>query len=72
VILESEKNTVLGKKTPEGLLDGVNFDIKGVEGDGKRNVRDKISEASAQGCKTIVLYFHYDKLFTKQRINRWV
>jgi hypothetical protein len=43
--------------------------LKGVEGDGKRNVSDKISEASAQGCKTVVLYFHSTLLQRKIRLK---
>jgi hypothetical protein len=57
VVLKSEQ---LGEneKTPEGLLDGNIFDIKGIEGAGKNTIRHKFAEASSQGCKTIVLYFH--------------
>jgi hypothetical protein len=68
VVLESEK-VPDGVKTPEGLLDGVKFDIKGVEGTGKNTVRHKLSEASLQGCETIVLYFHEKSTFSLQHIT---
>jgi hypothetical protein len=68
VILESEKCSVLGKKTPEGLLDEVKFDVKGIEGTGKRNIIDKISLASRQNAAAIVLYYHDKDIFDEQRI----
>ena len=67
VILDSECKES-GVKTPEGLLDCKMFDIKGVEGNGKRNVEYKIYEASNQGVETLVLYFHEESVFSKQRI----
>jgi hypothetical protein len=67
VILQSEKST-LGQKTPEGILDGIIFDIKGVEGVGKRNIEYKLFEASRQGVGTVVLYYYDKNIFDKQRI----
>jgi hypothetical protein len=67
VVLVSE-NMPDGIKTPEGLLDGVKFDIKGIEGTGKRNIIDKISLASRQNAEAIVLYYHDKNIFDEQRI----
>jgi hypothetical protein len=33
-------------KTPDGLLNGILFDIKGIEGINNRIIKDRISEAS--------------------------
>jgi hypothetical protein len=52
-----------GIKTPDGLLNGVLFDIKGVEGQSGRIIKDKISEASKQGAEIVVLYFHDTNMF---------
>jgi len=67
VILGSEK---LGRKIRaiEGYLNGNPFDIKGIEGTGKRNFIDKISDAANKGANTIVLYFHDESVFDRQRI----
>jgi hypothetical protein len=65
-VLGSEKMPD-GVKTPEGLLDGVKFDIKGIEGTGKRNIIDKISLASRQNAEAIVLYYHDKNMFDEQR-----
>ncbi|MDR3188337.1 MAG: hypothetical protein LBT94_04025 [Prevotellaceae bacterium] len=67
VVLQSEQLEE-NEKTPEGLLDGNIFDIKGVEGRGKTAIKHKLAEASLQGCKTIVLYFHENNTFLLQRI----
>jgi hypothetical protein len=45
-------------KIPDGLLNGISFDIKGIEGKGNRIIKAKISDASKQGAEAIVLYFH--------------
>jgi len=50
------------------LFDGKLFDIKGVEGVGKRNIIAKISDASFQGVETVVLYYHDANLFDLQKI----
>ena len=67
VILGSEK---LGRnvRAIEGVLNGKPFDVKGIEGTGKRNIIDKISDASNKGAETIVLYFHEESVFDRQRI----
>ena len=67
VILDSEK---LGPnvKAIEGLLNENPFDIKGIEGTGKRNIIGKISDASSKGAEIVVLYYHDASMFDKQRI----
>ena len=67
VIFGSEK---LGRnvRANEGFLNGKPFDVKGIEGTGKRNIIDKISDASNKGAETIVLYFHEESVFDRQRI----
>jgi hypothetical protein len=67
VVLWSER-TGIGISMPEGLLDWKKFDIKGIEGTGKRNIVDKISAAGSQGAETIVLYYHDAGLFDLQKI----
>ena len=66
VVLWSEKG--IGIKRPEGLLDGKKFEIKSIEGTGKRNIEYKIYEASAQEVETVVLYYHEESLFSKQQV----
>jgi hypothetical protein len=68
VILEAEPSND-GKKKAEGTLDGRKFDIKGIEGAGKRNIRDKLFEASKQGAETIVLYYPKNRLFSIKRLR---
>ena len=67
VILWSDKNGI-GVRAPEGLLNGKKFDVKGIEGTGKRNIIDKISDAGRQGAEIIVLYYHDAELFDLQKI----
>ena len=68
-MLESEKpdNTVKNKRF-EGFLSGKRFEIKAIEGTGKRNIIDKISDAGNQGAETVVLYYHDEKMFDPQKI----
>jgi hypothetical protein len=68
VILESE---IKGKgvKTPDGLLNGILFDIKGIESESIRNIKNRISEASKQGVEIAVLYFHDSVLFDKDLVK---
>gem|GEM_PF-1819376 len=56
-------------KIPDGLLNGVRFDIKGVEGIGDRIIKSKISEASKQGAETVVLYYHDRNFFSKEQVK---
>jgi hypothetical protein len=67
VVFASEKS-ISGQKTPEGILEGKIFDIKGVEGVGKRNIEYKLFEASRQGVETVVLYYYDKNIFDKQCI----
>jgi hypothetical protein len=69
VILWSE-NKGIGIKMPEGLLDGKKFDIKGIEGVGKRNIIDKISDAGGQGAETIVLFYYDAGIFDLHKITK--
>jgi hypothetical protein len=62
VVLNSEK-TEFEKRVFDGLLNNTPFDIKGIEGKSERIIKDKISEASKQGAKTVVLYFHEKDMF---------
>ncbi|MDR0737827.1 MAG: hypothetical protein LBF39_02010 [Prevotellaceae bacterium] len=62
VVFHSEKQEY-GVKTPDGLLNGGLFDIKGIEGNSHRTIKDVISKSSKQGAKTTVLYFHDKNMF---------
>jgi hypothetical protein len=68
VILKSELGAD-GVSTPDGILDESVFEIKGIEGTGKRNIRDKLFEASKQGCETVVLYYPNASFFSITRLN---
>ena len=67
VVLLSEQAGI-GVKTPDGLLNGSIFDIKAVIGqDGKignNNLKNKLIEGSAQGCKKVVLIFSNSSLYS--------
>jgi len=67
IVLDSEYKKD-GVKAPEGFLDGRKFDIKGIEGTGKRNIEYRIYDASRQGAEVIVLYYHDASVFSKQNI----
>jgi hypothetical protein len=67
VILGSEKS-LEWVKVPDGLLDDKLFEIKGVEGNGKRNIEYKIREASQKNAEIIVLYYHNKNIFSKQNM----
>jgi hypothetical protein len=69
VILGSETSE-RGIKTPDGLLNGMFFDIKGIEGKSNRIIKDKILEASIQGAETVVLYFHDASMFDKEFVAK--
>jgi hypothetical protein len=57
VVLCSEKKEY-GAKTPDGLLNNIVFDIKGIEGNSHRTIKDAILKASKQGVEIVVLYFN--------------
>jgi hypothetical protein len=67
IILDSEK-TLYGLKSSDGLLEGISFDIKGIEGMSERNIIRKMYEASEKSAKILVLYYHDKTLFNKQKI----
>jgi hypothetical protein len=67
VVLGSEMSKK-GIKTPDGLLNGLLFDIKGIEGISYRIIKDKISEASRQKAEIAVLYFHDTGMFNKDSV----
>lgn len=62
VVLESEiaEDWI---KTPDGLLNGVKFDIKGIEGSSHRIIKEAISKSSKQGAEITVFYFHDKNMF---------
>jgi len=68
VILKSE---ISGYKikTPEGLLNGKLFDIKGVEGTGKNNIINNLKGASKKEVEVIVLYYHNKNLFSEKQLT---
>lgn len=68
VILESER-AATGVKTPDGRLDGVVMDIKGVESTGKYTLRNKFDTACSQQAKCVVLYFHNATIFSEERVR---
>lgn len=67
VVLRSEKGAD-GIKQPDGYLDGVLMDIKGVEGD----CFWSLNRANHQQVKTAILYFHDKTLFNINAVeNKW-
>jgi predicted transposase YbfD/YdcC len=62
VELQSEKQE-FGVKTPDGLLNGILFDIKGIEGNSHRIIKDVILKSSKQKAEIAVLYYHDKSLF---------
>jgi hypothetical protein len=75
VVLKSERCKD-GIKTPDGFLNGVLFDIKGVEGNSQRRIKDVFSKSSKQGAEVTVLYFHdknmFDMDFVKESYKRYL
>lgn len=68
VILASE-HAETGIKTPDGFLDDIKMDIKGVEGTGKWTVKNKFASARDQEVEVIVLYFHESSLYSLERVR---
>jgi hypothetical protein len=56
-------------RTTDGLLNGKPFDIKGVEGSGKRHIEYKIRESGKQGAEVLVLFYPDSSLFSKPEIE---
>ena len=67
IILESEVAPE-GHKSSEGFLEDVSFDIKGIEGTSERNILRKMYETSEKKAKILLLYYHDNDLFNKQKI----
>ena len=67
VILESEY-APNGIKTPDGTIDGIVMDIKAVEGMGKWAIKDKFHDATKKCVECVILYFHKEILFSKERM----
>jgi hypothetical protein len=67
VILASEL-AAEGILTPDGWLENLLFDIKGVEGIGKSAIKNKLLAANGANCEAIVFYFHTDKYFSNERM----
>ena len=67
VVLCSEKQEYR-EKTPDGLLNGILFDIKGIEGIGKNNIINNLKSANKKGVESIVFYFHDKKLFSEKQL----
>lgn len=71
VVLESEL-AVAGVKTPDGRLNGVVMDIKGIESAGKWTIKSKFESANKQGAHSIVLYFHDKTMYSEEYVlNSW-
>ena len=68
VILETE---IKGENisTPDGFLNGIVFEIKGIEGCGNRVIKDAISKASGQGAEIVVMYFHDKNLYNASLVK---
>ena len=64
VRLRSESGPV-GKKQPDGYIDGVLMDIKGIEG----NSLYAMNRANRQGVNTAILYFHDPALFNYKEVQ---
>jgi hypothetical protein len=75
VVLKSDK-TGANDAYYDGFLNGIPFEIKGVEVKTKRIIKDKISEASGQKAEIAVLYFHdkglYDKDFVVEGYRQYL
>jgi len=64
VVLKSEKQNC-NNEYYDGFLNGVPFEIKGIEVMNNRIIKDKIAEASRQKAEIVVLYFHDKVLFNR-------
>lgn len=68
VILASEHGET-GVKTPDGFLDDIKMDIKGVEGTGKWTIKNKFLSAGKQEVETVILYFHDKDMYSLERVK---
>jgi len=69
VILAKEPG-LYRKKDLEGLLNGVDFEIKSVEGDAKNTLKRCFYEGYKKGAKHLVLYFPFENIFSIDKLNR--
>jgi hypothetical protein len=60
---------VLTKKRANGRLDDKICDIKGVESQGYKTIRNKFRGANIQGANTIVLYYHTKNIYSEELLN---
>lgn len=65
IILNKEDGS-LGTKQPDGFLDGVLMDIKGVEG----NPMWAINRACTQRAEICILYFHNESMFSESDVRK--
>jgi len=56
-------------KVQDGLLDGIKFEIKSIEGVGKNNIINNLKVASKKGAEAVVLYYHDNGLFLERQIQ---
>ena len=69
VVLDSEKQKTDDEKMKDGFLNGIPFDIKGIEGTGKNNIINNLKEANKKRVETIVLYYHDKNMFDENQIR---
>ena len=68
VILESEQMS-REIKVHDGLLDGHKFEIKGIEGAGKNNIKNNLKDANRKDVESVVLYYHDKNLFFEKQLR---
>lgn len=73
IILLSEDGHNSLFKQFDGLLDGLNLEIKAVEGNGRWSTRTKIYDAVKQGAESLILYYPDVNLFNyKKVLESWL
>lgn len=58
-----------GNKTPDGLLNGIDMDIKAVEKAGPWTIKNKFSSACSQDVQCVILYFHDRAIYSEERVR---
>jgi len=69
VVLDSEKSLKDEDKRKDGFLNGIPFEIKGIEGMGKNNIINDLKDANKKGAEIIVLYYHDKNLFSEKLLQ---
>ena len=69
VELDSERQHSDEEKMKDGFLNGIPFEIKGMEGNGKNNIINNLKEANKKNVELIVLYYHDKDLFSERQIH---